>query len=142
VELAEKAGALFVSIVPNIRKTSDLVEEIAAASEQQSAGVNQINSAVTQLSQTTQQNAAASEELAATANQMSGHAEQLQEAIGFFKLSGNGSAAPASTRAAPTQAAAARKPAKKRVPKTGPTQSADSAPLAEAPVESSFSKFG
>jgi len=141
VELAEKAGALFVSIVPNIRKTSDLVEEITAASEQQSAGVNQINTAVTQLSQTTQQNAAASEELAATASQMSGHAEQLQEAIGFFKLSGNGSAAPVSTRAAPAHVLVARKPAKKRVSKTGAVQSEDANPLTGAPLESSFSKF-
>jgi methyl-accepting chemotaxis protein len=57
VELAEKAGKLLDEMVPNIRRTSNLVQEITAASEEQSAGVGQINSAVTQLSQTTQQNA-------------------------------------------------------------------------------------
>ncbi len=57
MELAEKAGALLDEIVPSIKKTSDLVQEISAASQEQSSGVAQINSAVTQLSQTTQQNA-------------------------------------------------------------------------------------
>jgi methyl-accepting chemotaxis protein len=87
VELAEKAGRLLDTIVPNIKKTSDLVQEITAASEEQSAGVGQINSAVTQLSQTTQQNASSSEELAATAEEMSAQAEQLQQTMSFFKLS-------------------------------------------------------
>src|SRR6185369_10724429 len=62
------------------------VQEIAAASSEQSSGVGQINSAVGQLSQTTQQNASSSEELAATAEEMSGQAEQLQQTMGFFKL--------------------------------------------------------
>jgi len=88
VQLAESAGALFVSIVPNIKKTSDLVQEISAASQEQSTGVSQINSAVTQLSQTTQQNAAGSEQLAATADQMSEQANQLQRTMAFFKVVG------------------------------------------------------
>ncbi len=86
VELAEKAGNLLDHMVPNIKKTSDLVQEITAASEEQSSGVGQINAAVGQLSQTTQQNASGSEELAATAEEMSGQAEQLQQTMGFFKL--------------------------------------------------------
>jgi methyl-accepting chemotaxis protein len=86
VELAERAGSLLDRMVPNIRKTSDLVQEITAASEEQSAGVGQINAAVGQMSQTTQQNASSSEELAATAEEMSSQAEQLQQAMAFFKL--------------------------------------------------------
>jgi len=89
VELAEKAGSLLAEMVPNIRKTSDLVQEISAASQEQSTGVAQISTAVTQLSQTTQQNAAASEELAATAEEMSSQAEQLQSTMAFFKVSGS-----------------------------------------------------
>jgi methyl-accepting chemotaxis protein len=77
--------------VPNIRKTSDLVQEITAASEEQSSGVAQINAAVGQLSQTTQQNASSSEELAATAEEMSGQAEQLQQSMSFFKVAGGAS---------------------------------------------------
>ena len=90
VELAERAGALLDRMVPNIRKTSDLVQEITAASEEQSAGVGQINAAVGQMSQTTQQNASSSEELAATAEEMSSQAEQLQQAMAFFRLAGMG----------------------------------------------------
>jgi methyl-accepting chemotaxis protein len=86
VELAERAGSLLDRMVPNIRKTSDLVQEITAASEEQSAGVGQINAAVGQMSQTTQQNASSSEELAATAEEMSSQAEQLQQAMAFFRL--------------------------------------------------------
>lgn len=86
VELAETAGKLLSEMVPNIRRTSDLVQEITAASEEQSSGVGQINSAVGQLNLTTQQNASSSEELAATAEEMSGQAEQLQQTMSFFKL--------------------------------------------------------
>jgi methyl-accepting chemotaxis protein len=95
VELAERAGNLLDRMVPNIRKTSDLVQEITAASEEQSAGVGQINAAVGQMSQTTQQNASSSEELAATAEEMSSQAEQLQQAMAFFRLAGNDAPPPA-----------------------------------------------
>jgi methyl-accepting chemotaxis protein len=93
VELAEQAGRLLGEMVPSIRRTSDLVQEIAAASSEQSAGVGQINAAVQQLSQTTQQNASSSEELAATAEEMSSQAEQLQHTMAFFNL-GAGAATP------------------------------------------------
>ncbi len=86
VELAEKAGKLLEQMVPAIRKTADLVQEISAASSEQSSGVGQINSAVGQLNQTTQQNASSSEELAATSEEMSSQAEQLQQTMSFFKL--------------------------------------------------------
>ncbi|UZE26088.1 methyl-accepting chemotaxis protein [Pseudomonas sp. B21-056] len=90
VALAERAGTLLDEIVPGIAKTSDLVQEISAASEEQSSGVGQINTAMNQLNQITQQNASASEELAATAEEMSGQAEQLQQLMSFFTLAGNG----------------------------------------------------
>ena len=89
VELAEKAGKLLAQMVPAIRKTADLVQEISAASSEQSSGVGQINSAVGQLNQTTQQNAASSEELAATSEEMSSQAEQLQQTMSFFKIAGS-----------------------------------------------------
>lgn len=97
VELAEKAGGLLSEIVPNIRKTSDLVQEISAASSEQSSGVGQINAAVGQLNQTTQQNASSSEELAATSEEMSSQAEQLQQTMAFFKLDGVAQHRPIST---------------------------------------------
>ena len=88
VKIAEQAGQTLQAMVPNIRKTSDLVQEIAAASNEQAGGVAQINSAMTQLNQATQENASASEELAATAEEMNGQAVQLQEMMSFFKLAG------------------------------------------------------
>jgi methyl-accepting chemotaxis protein len=88
VALAEHAGTLLDTIVPSISKTSDLVQEIASASNEQSSGIGQINTAITQLSQLTQENSSASEELAATAEEMSSQAEQLQELMTFFKTEG------------------------------------------------------
>jgi methyl-accepting chemotaxis protein len=64
------------------------VQEIASASEEQSAGVGQVNTAMGQLNQITQQNASSSEELAATAEEMSSQADQLQQLVGFFKVEG------------------------------------------------------
>ncbi|HEX5355839.1 MAG TPA: methyl-accepting chemotaxis protein [Aquabacterium sp.] len=84
VSLAERAGQLLDTIVPSIARTSDLVQEIASASNEQATGIGQINTAVTQLSQLTQENSSSSEELAATAEEMSGQAEQLQELMNFF----------------------------------------------------------
>ncbi|WP_051227944.1 HAMP domain-containing methyl-accepting chemotaxis protein [Oceanospirillum beijerinckii] len=86
VSIAEEAGHLLEAIVPSISKTADLVQEIAAASDEQSSGVAQINDAMYQLDKTTQQNAASSEELAATSEELSAQAEALQQAVAFFKL--------------------------------------------------------
>ena len=86
VGMAERAGKLLDEMLPSIRKTSDLVQEIAAASQEQSAGVGQINGAMGQLSKATQQNASASEQLAATAEEMGGQAGQLTDLMSFFKI--------------------------------------------------------
>lgn len=102
VSLAERAGTLLDEMVPSITKTSDLVQEISAASEEQSAGVGQINSAMTQLNSVTQQSASASEELAATAEEMSGQAEQLQQLMDFFKINSSGSKRPERSKKATT----------------------------------------
>jgi methyl-accepting chemotaxis protein len=88
VKTAEHAGTLLESMVPTISKTSDLVQEITSASQEQATGVTQISQAMNQLSQATQQNASASEELAATAEEMSGQAENLQQLMTFFKVGG------------------------------------------------------
>ncbi|MCW0376807.1 methyl-accepting chemotaxis protein [Xanthomonas sacchari] len=95
VNLAETAGRLLGEMEPSIRRTSDLVQEITAASEEQSSGVGQINTAVVQLSQTTQQSAANAEELAATAEEVSSQAEQLQTLMSFFTTGATPTPAPA-----------------------------------------------
>jgi methyl-accepting chemotaxis protein len=86
VKVAEQAGELLEKMLPGINKTADLVQEITAASEEQSSGAGQISSAMSQLDKVTQQNAASSEELAATAQEMRGRAENLQSMISFFTL--------------------------------------------------------
>lgn len=86
VSIAENAGTLFEKIVPGIQKTSELVQEIAVASREQSAGIEQINQAITQFDMVIQENAASSEELASTAEELMAQSEQLHEAVSYFKL--------------------------------------------------------
>jgi methyl-accepting chemotaxis protein len=86
VKLAERAGNLLDEMVPSIKKTSDLVQEISTASQEQSSGVGQVNGAMGQINQATQQNASASEELAATAEEMSGQVHQLHDLMAFFTI--------------------------------------------------------
>jgi methyl-accepting chemotaxis protein len=89
VNRAEGAGQMLVKLVPDIRKTAELVQEINAASAEQSTGASQVNKALQQLDAVIQQNASASEEMASTAEELSSQAEQLQASIAFFKVSGS-----------------------------------------------------
>ena len=84
VQVAQRSGNLLNELVPTIGRTADLVREVAAASSEQSAGVSQINRAMTLVDQVTQRNASAAEELASTAEEMSAQAEALQQMIAFF----------------------------------------------------------
>ena len=95
VGVAEGAGVMLNRLVPDIRKTAELVQEINTASNEQSTGAAQVNKAIQQLDQVIQQNASAAEEMASTAEELTSQAEQLQASIAFFKVSpsgdGNGS---------------------------------------------------
>jgi methyl-accepting chemotaxis protein len=86
VAVAERAGSMLARLVPDIQKTSELVQEISASSKEQASGAGQINNAIQQLNQVIQQNAASAEEIAATAGDLSSQAEQMQRAIAFFML--------------------------------------------------------
>jgi methyl-accepting chemotaxis protein len=86
VEVAEKAGTLLGQIVPDIQKTADLVQEIAAASREQDAGSEQINRAIQNLDQVIQQNAASAEEMASTSEELSSQSEQLRDMMTFFEI--------------------------------------------------------
>jgi PAS domain S-box-containing protein len=88
VEVAERAGTMLTKLVPDIQKTSELVQEISASSKEQASGADQINAAIQQLNQVIQQNAGAAEEMASTAEELSSQAEQLQSTIAFFKVDG------------------------------------------------------
>ena len=100
VQRADLAGSLLQEMVPSIRRTADLVQEIAAASTEQAGGVNQINTAISQINQTMQQMAAASEELCSTAEEMSSQASALNDSVALFHLA-DAKAMPRAIPAAP-----------------------------------------
>ncbi|HNY20870.1 MAG TPA: methyl-accepting chemotaxis protein [Treponemataceae bacterium] len=86
LKIAEVAGRTITDMVPEIKRTADLVQEISAASHEQDSGANQINAAITQLDQVVQQNASASEESASMSEELAGQAQTLKETISFFKI--------------------------------------------------------
>ncbi len=90
VKVAQEAGAMLAKLVPDIKKTAELVEEITAACREQDVGSTQINQAIQQLDKVTQQNAAASEQVSATSEELAAQAEQLQSTIAFFRLDDHG----------------------------------------------------
>jgi|GEM_PF-1469624 len=86
VKVAQHAGDMLNRMVPNIQKTADLVQEITAASTEQSTSVGEINRTVSQLDDIAQQNASASEELASTAIMVQEQTGEIRKTVGFFKL--------------------------------------------------------
>ena len=145
--LVDKAGTTMEEVVGSIRRVTDIMGEISAASAEQSAGVGQIGEAVQQMDQATQQNAALVEEMAAAASSLRGQAAELVQAVAVFKLSpgdtGHRASAPAS---APVQAlhkprpvskpaapAAAPRPAALKKPTPAPS-TARLPPVAKAPA--------
>jgi methyl-accepting chemotaxis protein len=110
-DVAERSGKLLVELLPSIRKTADLVQEVAAASAEQSAGVSSVSKAMGAVDQVTQRNATAAEELSATAEQMASQAEALQQLISFFVFERGTSRAPAVPASRPAGRPAAALPA-------------------------------
>jgi methyl-accepting chemotaxis protein len=89
----DKSGQTLQEIVLSVKKVTDIIGEIAAASQEQSSGIDQVNKAVGQMDQVTQSNSAQTEELSSTAQSLAAQAEQLQALVGRFKLaSGSGAA--------------------------------------------------
>lgn len=86
VKIAQEAGSMLGKLVPDIKKTAELVEEITASCREQDIGAEQINQAIQQLDKVTQQNSSASEEMAATSEELASQAEQLQDTIAYFRI--------------------------------------------------------
>jgi len=115
VRVAERSGAALKDLVPSIRKSAELVQEVATASREQATGVAQVNSAMIQVDKVTQRNAAQAEELANTADQTASHAENLQLLMSAFRASGAATRSNARATPAPTAARAhAAKPQNSR----------------------------
>ncbi len=89
LQVAERSGQLLTDLVPAIRRTADLMREVATASSEQSSNVTQIRRAMAEVDTVTQRNVAAAEDLASTAEQMSDQAEHLRGLMAFFRLSGD-----------------------------------------------------
>jgi methyl-accepting chemotaxis protein len=123
LKTAQEAGEMLLRLVPDIKRTAELVEEITAACREQDIGAGQINQAIQQLDKVTQQNASASEEVSATSEVLSSQAEALQSTIAFFRLDEGAAARPAAppptpvarpvSFARPAAKAAIRRPAEK-----------------------------
>ena len=98
VKVSERAGEMLTKLVPDIQRTAELVQEIAAASKEQDTGAEQINKALVELEKVIQQNASASEEMASTTEELTSQSEQLVSALSFFRTGDSGHVA--TTRAA------------------------------------------
>ncbi len=115
VAVAERAGQLFVKIMPDIGRTAELMQGIAASSREQSTGAEQVSAAIIQLDRVIQSNSAASEELAASSENLSAQARGLLETVSFFKF---GSSTPDRGETPPGDGAPARD---KPLPRAGTT---------------------
>ncbi|WP_395018118.1 methyl-accepting chemotaxis protein [Dongia sp.] len=139
VKVAREAGEMLTKLVPDIKRTAELVSEISAACREQDIGSDQINQAIQQLDKVTQQNASASEQMSATSEELAAQAEQLQSSIAYFRTNDQATQTRAPARSRPTVAhiapakpAAAAKPAAKG---NGHANANDSTAPAKAPVK-------
>jgi methyl-accepting chemotaxis protein len=145
VKVAREAGEMLTKLVPDIKRTAELVSEISAACREQDIGSDQINQAIQQLDKVTQQNASASEQMSATSEELAAQAEQLQSSIAYFRTNDQPtrSAAPARTpgRPAITHIASAKpaaaKPAAKGNGHANANETAPAKTLAKAKVRAS-----
>ncbi len=148
-ELVDESGKSLAEIVASVKRVADIVAEISAASEEQASGIDQVNTAVTQMDTSTQQNAALVEEAAAASKAMEQQAQLLVEKVSFFSASGAAAptATPVATRTASVSPSRtnvrpmpARKPAKPAKPASAVRTAAS--PMAKASGDdSSWQEF-
>ena len=110
--LVDQAGVTMEEVVSSIRRVTDIMGEISAASNEQALGVAQVGEAVTQMDQTTQQNAALVEEMAAAASSLKGQANELVQAVAFFKIAARAGTAASMPRTSVRAPASQAKPCK------------------------------
>jgi methyl-accepting chemotaxis protein-1 (serine sensor receptor) len=117
----ERAGATMQEIVASVKRVTDIMGEISAASEEQSSGIDQVNRAVSQMDEVTQQNAALVEEAAAAAGSLQEQAQRLAEAVSVFKINqGHVIDVPARAIASPVMPRVAATPVEPVVPADAP----------------------
>ena len=123
--LVNQAGSTMEEIVNSVRRVTDIMAEITSASNEQEAGIEQINQAITEMDAVTQQNAALVEEAAAASEALQDQAGILAEAVSVFKLDGTQALAPA---------APASRPAPKPAPRPAAATAAQPRLVANAPA--------
>jgi hypothetical protein len=101
--LVDKSGQTLEEIVNSVKKVTDIVSEIAASSNEQASGIEQVNKAVMQMDEMTQQNAALVEESASASKAMEDQARNMNELIGFFKIDSSGSTGTVAKQSRPVQ---------------------------------------
>ena len=131
-KLVESAGKTMDDIVNSVKRVTDIMSEIAAASNEQSAGIEQVNQAITQMDQVTQQNAALVEEAAAPANALQDQAQRLADAVSIFKL---GSDSDVAAVMAVAHAAPVKPPAPAKVAMAVKNRAAAAKPIASPPAK-------
>jgi methyl-accepting chemotaxis protein len=133
--LVNRSGETLQEIVAGVKKVSDIIAEINAASEQQASGIDQINSAVAQMDKTTQQNAAMVEEAASAAESMNEQARAVGELIAFFHFNPGGGDRPPP----PARATRGRVPPRPHAVSEGRSAAATARSLKVASAETSSS---
>lgn len=116
-ELVDQSGSTLEEIVGDVKKVGDIVAEIAASSNQQAAGIDEVNQAVTAMDELTQQNAALAEQTSAASASMSDKAEEMLKLAGFFKIDGSTTTRSAVSSISRQPASTVSRPASHTVPK-------------------------
>ncbi len=144
-KLVEQAGKTMDEIVAAVKRVTDIMSEITAASMEQSAGIEQVNLAITQMDEVTQQNAALVEEAAATAESLEDQAQALARAVASFKLAAGMMALTSRSQSravsAPRAAAPAARPAPPRTSPTRPVPTAARRPAAATSRDDEWEEF-
>ena len=152
-KLVADAGQTMAEVVSSVKRVTDIMAEITAASLEQSTGIEQVNEAIVQMDQVTQQNAALVEESAAAAESMEEQARQLVGAVAVFKVSGGGALDPAQIAierartaakakpVAPKPLAVTTSPAPKAPPKAAPAPAPKLAAKAKAEADDEWAEF-
>jgi methyl-accepting chemotaxis protein len=135
--LVDQAGETMEEIVTSVKRVTDIMAEITAASQEQSSGIEQVNQAITQMDEVTQQNAALVEQAAAAAESMQEQTANLVQAVSVFKLAQEGAgasmAAPRVERRGPNRATNVERIARKAAPGSAPkARPASQAPAGKA----------
>jgi methyl-accepting chemotaxis protein len=133
MDVADKAGHMLKELVPQISKTADLVQEIAASCAEQDKGVTGISAAIGQLDKVIQGNASASEEMASTSEELSAQAQALAQAMTFFTVRSGGRAAQVPGRTARSRAGSGRTTVTASRPTRAALPAATSTPRPAAP---------